>query len=82
MKHTLLTIALLFGMTAVYSADQVIVPKYYVDKTPKGEYRVYDSRQIVVPKYVVKPDATGRGYKVYPAGKPVLPIYRIEKRGN
>ena len=66
-------------MTAVYEPNSVF-PKYYVDKSPQGEYRVYDSNQIVVPKYIVKPSPTGAGYKVYPAGKPVLPLYRIEKR--
>jgi len=66
-------------MTAVYEPGSII-PKYYIDKTPQGEYRVYDSKQIVVPKYIVKPDPTGKGYNVYPAGKPVLPQYRIERR--
>jgi len=72
-------IALLaLGMTAVYRPNPII-PKYYVDKTPQGECRVYDSKQIVVPKYIVKPDCAGIGYKVYPAGKPALPVYRIER---
>jgi len=73
-------IALLaLGMAAVYLPNSII-PKYYVDKSPRGEYRVYDSKQIVVPKYIVKPDKAGKGYKVYPAGKPVLPFYRIKQR--
>jgi hypothetical protein len=67
------------GVVAVYEPNSII-PKYYVDKTPQGEYRVYDSKQVVVPKYIVKPDHSGNGYKVYPAGKPVLPLYRIERR--
>ena len=76
----LFILTILFGMTAVYSTDQVIVPKYYV--TPgveKGTYRVYDSRQIVVPKYIVRSNYDG-SQSVYKAGKPVLPLYRIEKR--
>ena len=52
-----------------------------MDKTPQGEYRVYDSKQIVVPRYIVKPGASGKSYRVYETGKPVLPLYRIEKRG-
>jgi hypothetical protein len=75
----LFIILVVLGMTAVYKSNSII-PKYYVDKTPQGEYRVYDSKQIVLPRYVVKPDISGRGYKVYEAGKPVLPLYRIEKR--
>jgi hypothetical protein len=43
-------------------------------------YRVYDSKQMVVPKYIVKPDPWGKGYRVYEAGKPVLPVYRIEQK--
>ena len=45
-------------MTAVYQPNSII-PKYYVDKNPQGEYRVYDSRQIVVPKYIVKQAPAG-----------------------
>jgi hypothetical protein len=71
-------VILVLGMTAVYSPDSII-PKYFIDKTPQGEYRVYDSKQIVVPKYIVKPDPWGKGYRVYETGKPVLPVYRIEK---
>jgi hypothetical protein len=77
----LTTIIFVLGMTAVYSPDSII-PMYYVDKTPQGEYRVYDSKQIVVPKYIVKPDPWGKGYRVYETGKPVLPVYRIEKRDS
>ena len=79
--RSLLIASLVLGITAVYESNSII-PKYYVRESPQGEYRVYDSKQIVVPKYVVRPDATGKGYKVYPAGKPVLPLYRIEKRGD
>jgi len=79
--RSLAAIILVFGMTAVYSPDSII-PKYFIDKTPQGEYRVYDSKQLVVPKYIVKPDPWGEGYRVYETGKPVLPVYRIEKRGN
>ena len=75
------TIIFVLGMTAVYSPDSII-PKYYVDKTPQGEYRVYDSKQIVVPKYIVKPDPWGKGYRVYETGKPVLPVYRIEQKNQ
>ena len=67
------------GMTAVYEAGSII-PKYFVDKTPQGEYRVYDSKQIVVPKYIVKPDPSCKSYRVYEAGRPVLPLNPIEKR--
>lgn len=77
--RSLLVVALVLGMTAVYSTNSII-PEYYVDKAPKGEYRTYDSRQIVVPKYIMKPDASGKGYRVYEAGKAVLPVYRVEKR--
>ncbi len=76
---TILAIVMVLGMTAVYEPDSII-PKYFVDKTPQGEYRVYDSKQIVVPKYIVKPDPWGKGYRVYETGKPVLPIYRIEQK--
>jgi hypothetical protein len=72
---TILAIVMVLGMTAVYEPDSII-PKYFIDKTPQGEYRVYDSKQIVVPKY-----RSGNGYRVYETGKPVLPLYRIEKRG-
>ena len=78
--RTLLIGMIVLGMTAVYEPDSII-PKYFINKTPQGEYRVYDSKQIVVPKYIVKPDATGKSYNVYEAGKPLLPLYRIEKRG-
>ena len=67
-------------MAGVYLPDS-IVPRYYVDKSPQGEYRIDDSKQIVVPRYIVKPGASGKSYGVYEAGKPVLSIYRIEKRG-
>ena len=60
---TILTIVMVLGMTAVYEPDSII-PKYFIDKTPQGEYRVYDSKQIVVPKYIVKPDPWGNGYRV------------------
>jgi len=52
-------IALLaLGMTAAYRPNWII-PKYYVDKNPRGEYQVYDSMQIVVPEYIVShPPAT------------------------
>jgi hypothetical protein len=76
---TILAIVMVLGMTAVYEPDSII-PKYFIDKTPQGEYRVYDSKQVVVPKYIVKPDPWGKGYRVYETGKPVLPLYRIEKR--
>ena len=77
----LVVAALILGMTAVYEPNSII-PKYYVKEPPQGEYRVYHSRQIVIPKYIVKPDTTGKYYKMYEAGQPVLPIYRIEKRGG
>ena len=76
---TILTIVMVLGMTAVYEPDSII-PKYFIDKSPHGEYRVYDSKQIVVPKYIVKPDRWGNGYRVYKTGKPVLPVYRIERK--
>jgi hypothetical protein len=79
--RTLLIGMIVLGITVVYEPDSII-PKYYIDKTPRGEYRVYDSKQIVVPKYIVKPDPWGKGYRVYEVGKPVLPLYRIEKRGT
>ena len=78
MKRLIIPLVVL-GMTAVYDSNSII-PKYYVDKSPRGESRVYDNKQIVVPKYIVKPDAFGNGFKVYEAGKPVVPVYRIEKR--
>ena len=77
--RTLLIGMIVLGMTAVYEPGSII-PKYFVDKTPQGEYRVYDSKQIVVPKYIVKPDPWSKGYRVYETGKPVLPVYRIEKQ--
>jgi hypothetical protein len=76
---TILTIVMVLSMTAVYEPDSII-PKYFIDKTPQGEYRVYDSKQIVVPKYIVKPDRWGNGYRVYETGKPVLPVYSIERK--
>ncbi len=76
---TILAIVIVLGMTAVYEPDSII-HKYFIDKTPQGEYRVYDSKQIVVPKYIVKPDPWGNGYRVYETGKPVLPVYRIERK--
>ena len=48
--RTLLIGMIVFGMTAVYETDSII-PKYFIDKTPQGEYRVYDSKQIVVPNH-------------------------------
>ena len=77
--RTLLIGMIVLGMTAVCEPDSII-PKYFLDKTPRGEYRVYDSKQIVVPKYIVKPDRWGKGYRVYETGKPVLPVYRIERK--
>ena len=77
--RALFIVSLALGMTAVYRPNSII-PKYYVDKAPQGEYRVYDSKQIVIPKYIVKPDSTGKYYKVYEAGKPFLTLNRIEKR--
>jgi len=76
---TLLLITIVLGMTAVYEPGSII-PKYFIDQTQHGEYRVYDSRQLVVPKYIVKPDRWGNGYRVYETGKPVLPMYRIEQK--
>ena len=80
MRSLVFTI-LVLGMTAVYEPHSII-PKYFADRTPQGEYRVYDSKQLVVPKYIVKPDRWGNGYRVYEAGKPVLPLHRIEKRAT
>ena len=77
--RTLLIGMIVFGMTAVYEPDSII-PKYFIDKTPQGEYRVYDSKQIVVQKYIVKPDPWSKGYRVYETGKQVLPVYRIERK--
>ena len=77
--RTLLIGMIVLGMTAVYEPNSII-PKYFVDKTPRGEYRVYDSKQIVVPKYIVKPDPWSKSYRVYETGKPVLPVYRIERK--
>jgi len=79
--RSLVFIILVLAMTAVYEPDSII-PKYFIDKTPQGEYRVYDSKQIVVPKYIVKPDPWGKGYRVYETGKPVLPVYRIEQKNQ
>ena len=79
--RTLLVVIMVLGMTAVYSPDSII-PKYFTDEKPQGEYFIYDSKQLVVPKYIVKPDPWSKGYRVYETGKPVLPVYRIEKRGT
>ena len=76
--RTLLIGMIVLGMTAVYEPGSII-PKYFIDKTPQGEYRVYDSKQIVVPKCIVKPDRWGNGYRVCETGKPVLPVYRIQE---
>ena len=76
---TMSAILMVLGMTAVYSPESII-PKYFIDKTPQNTYRVYDSKQMVVPKYIVKPDPWGKGYRVYETGKPVLPVYRIERK--
>jgi len=78
MRNLLVVVAVL-GMTAVYQPDSII-PKYFIDKKPQGEYFIYDSKQMVVPKYIVKPDPWGKGYRVYETGKPVLPVYRIEQK--
>jgi len=77
--RNLLILIIVLGMTAVYQPDSII-PKYFIDKTPQGEYRVYDSKKIVVAKYIVKPDPWGKGYRVYETGKPVLPVYRVERK--
>ena len=77
--RTLLIGMVVLGITVVYEPDSII-PKYLVDKTPQGEYRVYDSKQLVVPKYIAKPNPWGKGYRVYKTGRPVLPVYRIERR--
>jgi len=62
----LLVVVLALGMTAVYRPNSII-PEYYVDKAPRGEYRVYDSKQIVLPKYIVKPDpAQGKDTRFIP----------------
>ena len=79
--RSLQIIMIVLGMTAVYEPGSII-PKYFIDKTPQGEYRVYDRKQIVVPKYIVKPDPWGKGYRVYETGKPVLPVYRIEQKNQ
>ena len=79
--RSLATIILVLGMTAVYSPDSII-PKYFIDKKPQGEYFIYDSKQLVVPKYIVRPDPWGKGYRVYDTSKPVLPVNRIEKRDS
>ena len=76
--RTLLMVIMVLGMTAVYEPCSII-PKYFIDRSPQGEYRVYDSKHFVVPKYIVKPDRWGNGYRVYETGKPVLPVYRIEE---
>jgi hypothetical protein len=76
---TILAIVMVLGMTAVYEPGS-IVPKYFIENRPRGEYHVYDSKQLVVPKYIVKPDRWGNGYRVYETGKPVLPVYRIERK--
>ena len=75
----ILAIVMVLGMTAVYQPDSII-PKYFIDEKPQGEYFIYDSKQLVVPKYIVKPDPSGKGYRVYETGKPVLPVYRIERK--
>jgi len=76
---TMSAILMVLGMTAVYSPESII-PKYFIDEKPQGEYFIYDSKQLVVPKYIVKPEPRGRGYRVYETGKPVLPVYRIERK--
>jgi hypothetical protein len=80
MRNTVI-LAILLAMTAVYTSDQIIVPKYITKSRPDGSIAVYDSRQIVVPKYIVTPNYDG-SKSIYEAGNPVLPIYRIEKRGK
>ena len=76
---TIFAIVMVLGMTAVYSPDSII-PKYFVDGKPQGEYFIYDSKQLVVPKYIVKPDPSGKGCRVHETGKLVLPVYSIERK--
>jgi hypothetical protein len=58
--------------TRVYDSKQVVIPKYIIKSRGDGTSAVYDSRQIMIPKYVIKGD------KVYPSGKPCLPILNKE----
>ena len=78
-KMKVLLLMALLAMTPICGPNSVI-PSYYVSKSPQIEYKVYDSRQIVVPKYYVK--ATPEGYRVYEAGKPLFPLYRLESKGG
>ena len=57
-----------------------IVPKFYVSKTPRGTYKIYDSHQIVIPRFIVRPDPSGKGYKIYEPGKPLFPLYHVKQK--
>jgi hypothetical protein len=61
----------------VYSPGQVVVPEFYIERSPDGSYQVYRSDQILVPEYTVRP--TPQGYEVYPRGEYIFPEFRIEK---
>jgi len=62
----------------IYESGKPIVSRYIVKSRPDGTYSVYDSRQIVVPVYTIRPTPTGDGYKVYKAGKPVIPLKEVK----
>lgn len=73
---TFLILALMLAASAtprIYDLKQVVIPKYIIKSRPDGSSAVYDARHIVVPKYII------RDNKVYPSGKPVLPLYQLNK---
>jgi hypothetical protein len=86
MKRLLLLVAalLVFSFQAlaeeyrIYESGKPVASRYIVKSRPDGSYSVYDSRQIIVPKYLIRPSPNVDGYKVYEAGKPVIPLKEVK----
>ena len=55
----------------VYKAGEIL-PRYWIVEDSKGNQKVYDNPAMIIPKWEV------RQGKVYPAGKPVVPLKKVK----
>ena len=73
MKRKLMSLLFLIMLATVVYDFNSIVPKYRIEKGPQGTIKIYDAKDFVIPKYIIKGD------RVFPAGKLVVPVFKIKK---
>ena len=76
-KNLLLMLLMTFIVCQTQTVKKVykegkILPRYWIVEDSKGNQKIYDNPAMIIPKWEVK---QGR---VYPAGKPVIPIGEIK----